>query len=142
MVCWLILQVILVFYINQEYSELMYVVAPAIAAVLVLALRPYRADWCNILDSMFWLIFSIGASWHLYWTAYNAAWRDLPNVLKLIPLLYIVCYVSYSTFKLCQSWYKTKSSKNNAVNNKEETIPHRLLYPNEYEPLIATIKRT
>ena len=138
---YLILRVILVFYINQEYSELMYVVAPAIVAVLVLALRPYRVDWCNILDSMFWLIFSIGAAWHLYWTAYNAAWRELPNVLKLIPLVYIVCYVAYSTFKVCRSWYKTKRSKKTKIDNEEETIPHRLLYPNEYEPLIATVSQ-
>ncbi len=138
---YLILRIILVFCINQQFSELIYAMGPTIPAVLVLALRPYRVDWCNILDSIFWLIFSIGTSWHLYWTAYNAGWIDLPNVLKLIPLLYIVCYVAYSTFKLCRSWYKTKKSRKNAVNNDEETIPHRLLYPNEYEPLIATVSQ-
>lgn len=49
----LLLRIILVFFINQLFNELLYIVAPTIAALLVLSLRPYRVEWCNIVDGIF-----------------------------------------------------------------------------------------
>ncbi len=80
------------------------------------------------------MIFPIATSWRLYWMFYNAAWHDLPYVLMLIPFAYIVCYTLYSTYKTCRSQYKLKQSHTN-INENEEEIPHRVLFPNEYEPL-------
>ncbi len=105
---YLILRMLLVFFINQQYNPLMYVVAPTIAALMVLALRPYRVEWCNIIDAIFWMTFSVSTSWRLYWTAFNGAWQDMPYVLKLIPLVYIMWYIVYLMYNMCNARYKSR----------------------------------
>ncbi len=130
---YLILRMLLVFFINQQYNELIYVVAPTIVALMVLGLRPYRVEWCNIIDAIFWMTFSVSTSWRLYWTAFNAAWQDMPYVLKLIPLVYIMCYIVYLMYNMCKARYTSRQSQ---INENEEEIPHRMIYPNEYEQLL------
>ena len=133
---YLLLRVFLVFFINQEFNELLYIIAPIVACFLVVTLRPYKVEWSNYVDAFFWITISIGTSWHLYWVAFDEAWMDLPNVLKLLPLLYIACYILYSAFKRVRSLYRQRKLSGGTVVKDGEELPHRLIDPHEYSPLI------
>ena len=133
---YLLLRVFLVFFINLQFSELLYIIAPVGASFFLLTLRPYRVDWCNNLDAFLWLSISVGTSWRVYWVAFNAAWRQFPDILRLLPLLYILCYILYSAFKHFRSLYRQRRNLQRTAEREDEEIPHRLLHPNQYDPLL------
>ena len=120
-------------------------------AVLVAILRPYRIDFYNKLDSIFWILFAIGSSCYVY---YVAAFENLtPEGIKLfflIPLVYLIGFVAWRliTFvgrkcRLLIAKRKKLSSTTDrkGINTEDDQLPDRILQPSEYTPLLSASKR-
>ena len=136
---YLLLRIVLVFSINQIYYSLVYQVIACIMSAVVAALRPYRIDKYNTLDSFAWLLFGLTVGIFVYIRAYNNISKVVPYISICAPFAYFVCYVSWtfiaSFIKCCRFHIFTKVSKSQILTD-ENSVPDRLINPNEYTPCI------
>ena len=135
----LVVRFILMFMINQKYGDLLYIIFFNILSFTFLALRPYSNEFHNIVDSSFWTMFTLSNSWYLYYQAFNDVWRDLPHLIKVLPLLYIAGYTFYMMFRRCQRGCKSirkRKNRDNIITDMNEDIPDRLLRPHMYTPIM------
>ena len=148
---YLLLRILLISVIGQKYHQIVFIIVPCIMAVLVAILRPYRIDFYNKLDSIFWILFAIGSSCYVY---YVAAFENLtPEGIKLfflIPLVYLIGFVAWRliTFvgrkcRLLIAKRKKLSSTTDrkGIDTEDDQLPDRILQPSEYTPLLSASKR-
>ena len=109
-------------------------------------LRPYRNNWCNILDCC---LFALLALWLQLYVYKNYVF-DVPDIvfdgLTLIPLLYFIVYSTYrlilytGVFQRCRCCQRLRCLKRDAESN-DYVLPHRLDDPSDYTDVPSTRER-
>ena len=110
-------------------------------AILVAGLRPYNNNWFNAIDSILWLIFALGVAWSNYCVAYALfRWNVLWYVIGSIPfagIMFVACWkIIACVVTWCRVCFAPRSTASEGPDNVEDELPHRLLSPNQYTPLI------
>ena len=136
--------------IGQRYYELVFIIVPCIVAVLVAILRPYRIDFYNKLDTVFWMVFTIGSSCSLYVFAFEDLTPTVIKTFYVIPLVYLIGFVAWRLITFVGVKCRPLIAKRKklspttdrvGVNTEDDQLPDRLLQPSEYTPLISGSKR-
>ena len=147
---YLLLRIVIIAVIGQRYYPLFLIVVPCIVVVLVAILRPYRIDFYNKLDSVFWMVFTIGSSWYVYVVAFEELTLEGIKLFSLIPLLYLIGFVAWRliTFvgRKCRPLIAKRkklssTTDREGINTEDDQLPDRLLQPSEYTPLVSASKR-
>ena len=133
---YLLLRVVLVFSINQQYHLIVYLTVFSLMSLLVATLRPYKTNCYNFIDSFFWLFFASGIGWYVYFKRYNLFWNGViysytVGCLPLFCLFGFICLkMVTSVLRWCRAYCISNKSRN------EDMFAHRILSPNEYTPLV------
>ena len=143
---YLLLRIIFLLTLNHTYHQLLYLVLLSIMTILVGTLRPYKVDLYNTVDSVFFMNLALYVSFYAYSKLYEDLSLVYTAVFFLIPLVYIIGYVTIKvlTFAVrkCRSLIaKRMKSSITQENDKQENndqLPHRLLKPSAYTPLLST----
>ncbi len=142
---YLLLRIVLVSSINELHYSLYYQFLACIMSTVVAIMRPYRIDKYNTLDSFLWLCFGLTMGIYVYIRAYDNVSRVVLYISIGVPCAYFVCYVSWkfivSFIKCCRFYIFTNVSKSR-ISIDENSVPDRLINPDEYTPLIAPILAT
>ncbi len=137
---YLLVRVVLIFIVNLKYADLVHIFIPCAMAALLLWLRPYKVNWINALDAVFWSVLAVSNIWFLYYEAFDNVYRIGPYIFKSIPLLYLVCYTVYIQFFRVKMYCTARKNRNVVVmceqNNGNEELPDRLIHPDEYSSLL------
>ena len=143
---YLLFRIFLLLTLNHTYHQQLFLILLSIMTILVGTLRPYKVDLYNIVDSVFLVIFTLYVSFY----AYSKLYEDLPlvyiNVLLFTPFVYFIGYVIIKvlTFvvRKCRSLIpkrmKSSITQENDKQENNEQLPHRLLKPSAYTPLLST----
>ena len=145
---YLILRAVLMCFINQPHSLVILFSLFTLMAILVIVLRPYKEDKYNKLDSIFWLLSASSISIRFYHLAAGIHLNGVIYATASFPLIYLVCFILWrvftSAFKWCRPYcFEANSSiglrifNRTKMDDKEDPLPHRMLNPNEYTPLIS-----
>ena len=147
---YLLLRIVIIAMTGQRYSPLFLIVVLCIMAVLVATLRPYRIDFYNKLDSVFWMVFTICSSWYVYVVAFEDLTLEGIKAFFLIPLVYLIGFVAWKliTFvgRKCRPLIAKRqklssTTDREGINTEDDQLPDRLLQPTEYTPLVSADKR-
>ena len=101
---YLLLRTFILVTINHQYHHLVTLIINSITALLVATLRPYRVDFYNTVDTVFFLNFSIASSFYIFSKLYGY----LPvgytleisvTLFEFVPLVYITGYVAIKVIK-------------------------------------------
>ena len=146
---YLMLRIVIIAMVGQKYYPLILVVVPCIMAVLVAIVRPYRIDFYNKLDSVFWMFFTIGSSWYVYTVASENLTPEGIKLFFLIPLVYMIGFVAWRLItcvgRKCRPLIAKRkklssTTDREGINTEDDQLPDRLLQPSEYTPLISSSK--
>ena len=147
---YLLLRIVIIAVIGQRYYPLFLIVVPCIVVVLVAILRPYRIDFYTKLDTVFWMVFTIGSSWYVYVVAFEDLTLEGIKAFFLIPLVYLIGFVAWKliTFvcRKCRPLIAKRkklssTTDREGINTEDDQLPDRLLQPTEYTPLVSASKR-
>ena len=147
---YLLLRIVIIAMTGQRYYPLFLIVVICIMAVLVATLRPYRIDFYNKLDSVFWMVFTICSSWYVYVVAFEDLTLEGIKAFFLIPLVYLIGFVAWKliTFvgRKCRPLIAKRkklssTTDREGINTEDDQLPDRLLQPSEYTPLVSASKR-
>ena len=144
---YLLLRILFTATANQNLYQLVMIFVPCTMSVLVALLRPYRTDFYNKLDSVLWILFTMGSSWYVYVLLYGDLSPDWIYIFACLPLVYVFGFVVWRLIAITIRKYRsliakrkktTKATEENyKQENNEDQLPHRLLQPSEYTPLIS-----
>ena len=138
---YMVVRFIMIFILIQRRHLLVYVILLAAMAILVAGLRPYNNNWFNAIDSILWLIFALGVAWFNYCVAYALLrWNVLWYVIGSIPfagIMFVACWkIIACVVTWCRACFASRSTVSERPDNVEDELPHRLLSPDQYTPLI------
>ena len=139
---YLFLRILFIFFLIQNISHLVCVIIFSVTAVMVAGLRPYKENRYNVGDTVLWLMATVGVSWFNYNRAYNIRWTGIVETFGSFPFLYIsfcICWKAINS--IAERIQKLRAKRSKPVEDKknvENALPHRLLEPSEYAPLLQT----
>ncbi len=136
-----LLRLLIIFFINQQYHLLVYLLLSGAMSVIVAALRPYRLEWGNNLDVFFWLLFLFATSFYVFNLARtgNIIWNGMMYIVVCVPLLYSVCLFVWIIAVSAYKWCRSQCKKRTAPEQDDNQLPDRIVNPNEYTPLILPV---
>ncbi len=140
---YLLMRIIFIAASSQRYNILVYLFYIFLVIVLLLGVRPYKKDGYNYLDSF--LLGGMAMVLIVY--LYQIVFQTIQTFLKIVAIGIAVVYallllswgiysaISHFCASRCYRWkvifFQTR------VNEDNESLPHRISNPNEYESLIA-----
>ena len=134
---YMLVRFIMIGTVIQKYHLLVYVTLLTAVAVLVAGLCPYKKNWYNVTDAILWSIFALGMAWFDNFAAYGLKLNVLLCLIGSIPFVgisFVACWrVIACILTWCRACFVPKST---ASGDPEDELPHRLLSPNQYTPLI------
>ena len=114
------------------YDEMVSTVCLVTASLLFLLFRPYKSSsWLNIWDSIAFSLYAVVVFCVMYSKYIASVPIQVSEVLSVVPLLYLVIYVTYRLvvwmkgLQICK-----KKQKNQLIPETEE--PDRLTHPDHY----------
>ena len=139
---YLFLRILFISFLVQNISLLICIIIFSVTAVMVAGLRPYKENRYNVADTVLWLMTTVGVAWFNYNRAYNIKWAGIVETFGSFPFLYIsfcICWKAINSIAV--RIRKLQDKKSIPVKEKkdiENDLPHRLLEPSEYTPLLQT----
>ena len=132
----LLLRSLLIFFVNQQYHLVVYLLVSITVAVLVATLRPYRCELGNNVDTGFWLLLTFTTSWYVCVLVDENIPKIMTQVFSAFPIFCIVFLflwtVFSSVYKCCRPCCKKKEV------SEDHTVPDRLINTNEYTSLLLS----
>ena len=118
-------------------DQMVYIIFP----VFMVGLRPYKKNFYNYFDAIVLQAFAIGSTLFIYQTASKSIKNSLIDILALgIPMLYFLLVLLWM---LCTIFIKQYGHRYccrrlllQQTRLATDSLPHRIDYPKEYEPLI------
>ena len=137
---YMLLKIAIIIIVYQRYFHLICGPLFSIMAVMVAGFRPYKKTLPNVTDSVLWLVGSTGVFWHNYLKTYEIPQPTFIYIFFSFPFLCILFCVSGKLFIFlytkCQAHCIRRRVQTRKNTTNESDLPHRLLNPNEYTPLV------
>ncbi len=142
--------------LSSHNRQILRALTLGVASLLFALLRPYKESWINIWDSVAFALYCFGEVSTVYARYVNHTRFDMAYGLAVIPLLYIVLYITYQILlrsglhqhcsPLFQKIISQRATLPRVDNHMDDysdrdDFPDRVAHPEEYEPLLPSAER-
>ncbi len=132
---YLLLRVPFLYLFDQNYRSTLYVCLYSILAVLVTALRPYKVQRYNIVDSIVWLVSVIAIAWYNYFKDNDIHWHGMLYIIGSYPFAYALFNGCLAGVSFLIKWKRSVNQPRVLIPVPDENtniLPDRLLNPRRY----------
>ena len=144
--------------VTTYYIWMIIILCPITASLMFALLRPYKNDWFNILDSLLFATLALSTFLVMYNKHVASTPQQIVALLSIVPLIYIVSFVTLKLIKLCRSkglcsfCRKYQHLQNQQPGQHEllasgehdtgdSGVPDRLLHPEDYDHEYGAVRQ-
>lgn len=125
-----------------RYGPVLSIFITGLASVLIALMRPYKENFFNIFDSLFFFLATFLTAYGVI--IYSGVYPRLPfaplAVFCTIPFIYFVFLFILKVLKITKLLTRCKLVMCKV--KEEEIVPHRLLHSSEYSPLLPKVEES